>query len=138
MTSQFSTMAEAGAGLQPMFLVEEITHRVLNEYAEAIATLRLAAAETPHLQSRGTLASAVRRLRAHAEAHRALQPPVTERPVELAQYLTEVCGCLVDAQLSESGIWLTINAEEVWLDAGRCWRVGLIVEIGRASCRERV
>jgi len=127
MNPQRSATSDATPPLRPLFLVEEITHRVLNEYAEVISTLTLAARSAPDSLSAVTLTSAVTRLRAHAEAHRALQAPVDGGPTDLAEYLAELCACLTNARLAASGVRLTVSAEEVWLDADRCWRVGLIV-----------
>ncbi len=127
MPQQYTLERDGGWRAPPLFMVEEITHRVLNEYTEAIASLTLAAASTPDIRSQGVLRSAAVRLRAQAEAHRALQAPVHDGPVDLADYLTRLCACLTDAQLAERGVRLTLSADEVWLDAGQCWRVGLIV-----------
>jgi two-component sensor histidine kinase len=127
MAPQWSASFDSSAKLEPLILVEEITHRVLNEYAEAISTLRLAAASAPDARSVATLSSVAVRLLAHAEAHRALQAPASEGPVDLGDHLARLCACLTRAQLAENGVRLMVNAEEVWLDAGRCWRVGLIV-----------
>ena len=44
--------------LKPLHLVEEISHRVMNEYAEAVATLDLAASSTTDPQARNTLTKA--------------------------------------------------------------------------------
>jgi two-component sensor histidine kinase len=47
--------------------------------------------------------------------------------MDLADYVGQVCDCLTKAPLFESGVRLTVVADEIWLDADRCWRVGLIV-----------
>jgi two-component sensor histidine kinase len=127
MHQQYTQGADVGQTPPPLFLVEEITHRVLNEYTEAIATLALAAASAPDPRSQVVLATAAGRLRAHAEAHRALQAPINEGPLDLAGYITQLCASLTRAQLAERGVRLTLSADQVWLDAGQCWRVGLIV-----------
>lgn len=112
---------------QALILVEEFTHRVLNEYAEAIAVLRLAAAAAPDARSEVTLKAAALRLKAHAEAHRALQAPTHDGPTDLASYIAELGASLTKARLADRGVWLTVSGEEIWLDGDRCWRVGLIV-----------
>jgi two-component sensor histidine kinase len=122
--------------LQPLFLVEEITHRVLNEYAEAISTLALAARGAPDRRSELTLRSAASRLQAHAEAHRALQAPAFSGLTHLGNYVAQLCSCLSRAQLAANGVQLTVSAGEVWLDTDRSWRVGLIVaELVRNAAR---
>jgi two-component sensor histidine kinase len=99
----------------------------VNEYAEAISTLSLAAAAAPDARSELALTSAAIRLRAHAEAHRALQAPIYQGPMDLADYVEQLCASLSRAQLAEQGVRLTVRADEVWLDTDRGWRVGLIV-----------
>lgn len=109
-----------------LYLVEEITRRILNDYGEAIAALELASI----LECGPTklaLNSAAARLWARAQAHRALQPPMAGGVIELSDYLEQVCAALSAARLAERGAWLTLVADEVWLDADRCWLVGLIV-----------
>ncbi|TIW05801.1 MAG: hypothetical protein E5V81_34475, partial [Mesorhizobium sp.] len=61
-----------------MNLIEEINHRVANEYAEAIASLSLAASRAGDDGVKMTLARVANRLRDHANSHRALIPPSTD------------------------------------------------------------
>jgi two-component sensor histidine kinase len=136
MCLQDRAAANSAPPLQPLYLVEEITHRVVNEYAEAIAMLSLAARVSSDAQAQAVLSSAADRLRAHVEAHRALQAPLQDGPTELAGYIVQVCACLLKASLAQNGVELTVETEEVWLDADRCWRVGLIVaELIRNAAR---
>jgi two-component sensor histidine kinase len=118
--------AEGSSSLRELYLVEEITHRVLHDYDEAIASLRLAS-----MSERGpanlALNSAAARLRVRAQAYRALQAPASSGPMELSDYLVQVCAAINTARLAERGAQLTLAAEQVWLDADRCWLVGLII-----------
>jgi len=119
--------SDAAPALQPLHLIEEITHRVVNEYTEAICSLALAAAASPTVQAQMTLTSAALRLRAQVEAHRALQAPFSDGPLDLAEYVTRLCERLTKAPLTENGVRLAVSTEQIWLDADRSWRVGLIV-----------
>ena len=112
---------------EPLLLVEEISHRVMNEYAQAIAGLRTASCGVTPEDAQATLASAAARLLNFAEAHRALQAPLAKGDVELAALLTRVCETMSAARLQERGIKLTLVADPVELPADRCWRVALIV-----------
>jgi two-component sensor histidine kinase len=112
---------------QPLYLVEEITHRVLNEYTETIGWLSLAAASAPDQVCRATLESAARRLQIRAEAHRALQAPLDDQRRNLSDHVAVLCARLAGAQLAEHPAQVTVSAEEVWLDARNSWRVGLII-----------
>jgi two-component sensor histidine kinase len=135
MSLQYCNISDVNVPLQPLHLVEEISHRVVNEYAEAISTLALAAASADS-QARETLTLAANRLRAQVEAHRALQAPFIEGVMDLADYVEQVSACLAKSSLAQNGVRLTVNIEEIWLDADRCWRVGLIVaELVRNAAR---
>jgi two-component sensor histidine kinase len=118
---------EAACGSQPLFLVEEITHRVLNEYTEAINSLAMAAASATEESARNALVSAAKRLRAQAEVHRALRPPANSGPIDLGAYIGRICASLSLARLAERGVSLTMVQQEAMVDADRCWRAGLIV-----------
>jgi two-component sensor histidine kinase len=132
---EYSESSEA-ISLQPLHLIDEISHRVVNEYTEAICALGQAATAAHDVQARLALTSAATRLRAQVEAHRALQAPAIAGPMDLADYIGQLCACLARAQLAENGMRLRVTADEVWLDADRCWRVGLIVaELVRNAAR---
>jgi two-component sensor histidine kinase len=73
------------------------------------------------------LSNVANRLRAHADAHRALLAPAAGGPVDLADYVGQVCASMTRASLAPSGVRLLVDADEIWLESGRSWRVGLIV-----------
>jgi len=129
-------IADTGSPMQSLHLIDEISHRVVNEYTDAICALGLAATASRDMRVQLALTSAAIRLRAHAEAHRALQAPTIDGPMDLVDYVGQVCTCLTKASLVERGVWFTVIADEIWLDADRCWRVGLIVaELVRNAAR---
>ena len=134
MTRDFH-LAMAGAAPLPLHLVEEISHRVANEYAEAIASLTRAATDQATGDARQALRRAVDRLHAHAENHRALLPPREER-VNLADYIGRLCGAFSRASLVDRQIKLTLETDEIWLASDRAWRLGLVVsELIRNAAR---
>ena len=115
------------ARLEPLILVQEISHRVVNEYTQAIATIRLAAARMTSVEGRDVLTTTASRLRSYAEAHRALQAPVPHGCADLGDYLRKLCSAVSVAHLRERGVRLTLRADAISLPADRCWRVALIV-----------
>lgn len=126
-----------GAGALPasLNLVEEINHRVINEYAEAIAMLSIAAARAGG-SVRDTLRGVADRLRDHAEAHRALSAPAIDTAVNLADHIAAICGAYTRATLSDRNIHLILKADDIWVPADRGWRFGLIVaELLRNAAR---
>jgi two-component sensor histidine kinase len=117
-------------------MVEEINHRVMNEYTEAIASLSLAGKGVTDLTSREILANAGDRLRAHAAAHRALLRPNATGLIDVGEYVEQVCRTISSALLDERGATMLLETEEVLLSADRCWRLGLIVaELVRNAVR---
>jgi len=110
----------------PMLLVAEISHRVVNEYGLAIAMLRLAAAEQTSIEASAALTRAAEHLRDHAELHRALQAPTQPCPSDLSAHLEKMCAALTRAALDQREVTLTLMTESVLLDADRCWRATLI------------
>lgn len=134
MTREVQIALADGASL-PLHLVEEISHRVANEYAEAIAGLSLAASGPIDGPARLALRRAADRLHAHAENHRALLRP-TQRQVNLADYIGDLCAAFARASLTDRHVGLTLETDEIWLASGRAWRLGLaIAELIRNAAR---
>lgn len=118
-----------------LHLVEEINHRVVNEFAEAIAGLSLAARRSVLKDVRLALEDAAQRLQAHAESHRALLAPV-ESEVNLADYLGRLCETYSRATLADRRVRLVVQSDEIWLPADRAWRIGLaMAELIRNAAR---
>ncbi|MER8692908.1 sensor histidine kinase [Mesorhizobium opportunistum] len=125
----------SSASCQPLasHLIEEISHRVINEYGEAIAILSLAASVG---EAAPALRRAADRLLTMAEAHQSLLVPITEEYIDLGDHVGKLCHSLSRASLDERSIQLTVATDEIRLDAARCWRVGLIVsELVRNAAR---
>lgn len=122
----FARSIDDDAADEPLLFVRELTHRVANQYTQAIATLALAAAGVADAEAQQALTEAQRRLRAQARAHQALQPPLERGLIDLGEHLAQLCTTLSRAALDERGIRLTLRHEDISLEAGRCWRVGLI------------
>jgi two-component sensor histidine kinase len=119
-----------------LHLVEEFSHRVINEYTEAILSLSVAAHRSTNPAARETLDGAAERLRAYAAAHRALLPPASSGPLNLADYVGDLCATLTKAAPAEMRVRVTLETDDVWLDAERCWRIGLILaELMRNAMR---
>jgi two-component sensor histidine kinase len=125
MSLQHFAVSDARLSQASLCLVEEISRRVVDEYGQVIYALALAAATTADAEAQATLASVAIRLRAQAEAHRALQGPATDGLMDLNDYAAGICASLSRSSLA--GVRLAVDAEEIWLDADRCWRVGLII-----------
>lgn len=119
------TRAEPAAAA--WLFVDELSHRVANDYALAVASLSREAARNANAEARAALRAAADRLHRQAENHRALQPPVTPDIIDLSIYLQDLCASLVRTVLEEREIRLTFIDAPVAIEAQRCWRVGLVV-----------
>ena len=134
----FGHEAVSGAAVPPtaLYLVEEINHRVVNEYSEAIASLSLAASRAANETTKDALMKAAGRLRDHAESHRALLPPASDRGVNLADYVGRLCNAFAQSTLAEREVLLLLDAADIVLPADRCWRIGLVIaELIRNAAR---
>ena len=128
-------VAEEVMASPALLLLEELNHRVINEFTEAISTLSLAQRASDS-ETQAALRSAAARLQAHAEAHRALMPPLKGGRVNLAQYLSSLCAALASASLADRGVQLTLRIDDMTVAAERSWRIGLvIVELVRNAWR---
>jgi two-component sensor histidine kinase len=107
-------------------LVEEMAHRVINEYSMAISSLSLAASRSSNPQARMDLLRAASQLRDFADAHRRLQMPIVGA-TDLLDYLGEICGAMARATLNERGVSLTLRGNSMVLEGSRCRIAGLIV-----------
>jgi two-component sensor histidine kinase len=116
-----------GQTMETWLLVEEITHRVANEYTAAIASISRVASRCANIDARTALAGAARRLLEYAEIHHALQPPPAAGPIDLSLYLRGLCGAIARASLADRNIHLTLAEEAIEIEAEKCWRVGMIV-----------
>ncbi len=116
--------------------VDELNHRVINEFAEAISGLSHDAARAATIDSRLCLEQAVERLHRHADLHRALLRPIASGDMDLTAYLSRICKAFSSAFAARQNALIVLNAEDVRITADRCWRIGLIVaELVRNALR---
>jgi two-component sensor histidine kinase len=119
----------------PLHIVDEINHRVINEYAEAISALSLAA-RSSNPEAQAAIGQAAARLRAHVDAHRALVPPAPGGAVNLATYLGDLCASLSRASLADRGVRIALRTDEIKVAPDTAWRIGLILaELVRNASR---
>src|SRR3954469_8240612 len=128
--------SDQAAAPAAMHLVAEISHRVVNEFSEAIAMISIAAARAGNDEVQNTLERVADRLGGHAHSHRALLQPKTDDVLDLADYLERVCEAMAKAFIADNGARLLLRADHVRLPAQKCWRIGLIVaELVRNAAR---
>ena len=108
-------------------LVEEWSHRVLNDYTRAVAALHLAAVRTADPELQQLITGLARGFLNRAEAFRMLRAPSEQTLVDVGDYLHGVCEAITVASLAEADINLTLLHRSMVLPADRCWCLGLVV-----------
>jgi two-component sensor histidine kinase len=107
--------------------LDEVMHRVLNDYTAMLSTVRLASLRVGDSESSEALDEVTSRLNASASAFRALSPPADRSPRFLDEELEALCASLSVSNLAGKGIRLTFAADPVRVSAQRCWKILLIV-----------
>ena len=113
---------------EPLLYLEELLHRVSNEYASAISLASVMASRASTDEAKMALETVIEHLAQRAAVHRVLSPPVVDGTTDLGDYLMRLCRAKVAAELERRGTTLRLAVvSPVVLDHARCWRVGLIV-----------
>jgi two-component sensor histidine kinase len=112
---------------QEQILLDELNHRVNNEFAAAISIVSLAAMAASNDKVKGSLSRVADMLHRFADVHRALQMPEYDTPVDAASYLRQLCRSISRSQLDGRQIELVLAAQPLQLSADHCWRLGMIV-----------
>jgi two-component sensor histidine kinase len=108
-------------------LLQELDHRIINEFASAISAAALAVARTQNDEAKGALSAIAQLLHHHADVHRALQMPAPDTLVDAAAYLRQLCLSISRSKLDCREIRLVLVAESLRLESDRCWRLGMIL-----------
>jgi two-component sensor histidine kinase len=111
----------------PWILLQEITHRVTNEYCTAVSVLSVAAANAANPEAKVAISAAAERRYEYAKLHAALQKPNGCAQLDLSSYLSGLCRAFTDSRLRDGRIRLTLVADELVMGAEQCWLAGLIL-----------
>lgn len=112
---------------QEGILLQELNHRINNEFAAAISVVSLAAARSPNAEVKIALSGVAEVLHQYADVHRALQMPEDDTLLDAVAYLRQLCHSISRSQLEGRKINLVLAAQPLELSADRCWRLGMIV-----------
>jgi two-component sensor histidine kinase len=113
--------------LQEQILLQELNHRVNNEFATAISIVSLATTASSNDKVKGALSRVADLLHRFADVHRALKMPEYDTPVDAAAYLRQLCRSISRSQLDGRQIELVLAAQPLQMSADHCWRLGMIV-----------
>lgn len=108
-------------------LLQELTHRVTNDWTSAICAVSTAARSARNRQVKSVLENVAGQLYRHAELLRALQIPSENTLADVAEYLHRLCLSISRSKLDWMSIRLTLAADPLLMETERCWRLGMIV-----------
>ena len=111
---------------EELLLLDELSHRISNEFASAISML-FRAARSADDEVKNNLGDVAQLLHNYAEVHRALRPPDQETLINAEGYLSELCRAISRSKLDPMNIRLELAATPLLMSATRCWRLGMIV-----------
>jgi two-component sensor histidine kinase/DNA-binding winged helix-turn-helix (wHTH) protein len=108
-------------------LVGELTHRMNNEFAAAIAVVSLAAASSPNGEVKSALAGVEARLHSYAQANRCLQIPSQDTVIDASAHLRRLCQSISRSRLDCRGIELQFVGPPLQMNSERCGRLSMII-----------
>jgi two-component sensor histidine kinase/DNA-binding winged helix-turn-helix (wHTH) protein len=108
-------------------LLWELTHRMNNEFAAAIAVVSLAAAHSPNGEVKSALAAVEARLHSYVHVNRCLQLPSHDTIIDASAYLRQLCQSISRSRLDCRGIELQFVGRPLQMNSERCWRLGMII-----------
>ncbi len=108
-------------------LIEEMNHRVMNNFQMVAAALQLQARRSPSPDVKKALQTAVRRVSSLAELHQSLATSPDSGEIDMRLYLTTVCEKLRANIDDPERIILKVSACEALLDAAVALPLGFVV-----------
>ena len=108
-------------------LLREWDHRINNELNSAIYAVSAKAVESDSVAVKAALLDVVDLLHQCADVHRALRMPDQGRLADAASYLQQLCFSIAKYRLDRLAIRVLFSADNLRLEGGRCWKLGLIV-----------
>ena len=112
---------------EEQLLVEELTHRMNNEFAAAIAVVSRAGARSPNGEVRSALAVVEERLHSYVQVNRCLQIPSQDTVIDASAHLRRLCQSISRSRLDCRGIELQFAGRPLQMNSERCWRLGMII-----------
>jgi two-component sensor histidine kinase len=112
---------------EEQLLVGELTHRMNNEFAAAIAVVSLAAARSSNDEVKSALAVVEARLHSYVQVNRCLQIPSQDTIIDCSAHLRRLCQSISRSRLDCRDIELQFVGRPLQMNSERCWRLGMIV-----------
>jgi two-component sensor histidine kinase len=116
-----------GRNSEEHLLVGELTHRMNNEFAAAIAGVLLAAARSLNGEVKSALAEVAGRLHSYLQVNRCLQIPSQDMVIDASAHLRRLCQSISRSRLDCRGIELQFVGRPLDMNSERCWRLSMII-----------
>lgn len=113
--------------VEELTLLNELSHRVKNEFACVIGIVAHAAVRSDNEEVKTALTRVSELLHRFVDVHRAMQRPEYHTYVDAAAHLEGLCASISRSRLDHAKIKLVLAASPLQLQSDRCWRLGLIV-----------
>lgn len=113
--------------LEELTLLNELSHRVKNEFACVIGIVAHTAVRSDNEEVKTALTRVSELLHRFVDVHRAMQRPEYHAFVDAAAYLEELCASIRRSRLDHAKIKLVLATSPMQLQSDQCWRLGLIV-----------
>jgi two-component sensor histidine kinase len=112
---------------EEQLLVGELTHRMNNEFAAAIAVVSLAAARSPNGEVKSALAVVEARLHSYVQVNRCFQIPSQDTIIDASAHLRRLCQSIGRSRLDCRRIELQFVGRPLQMNSERCWRLAMII-----------
>ena len=113
--------------LEGRTVLDELNHRIKNELASVINLVTFKAVWTDNVEAKEELGNVVDLLHQHVEVHNLLTMPDNDALVDAGEQLRKLGLAMSRCKLERMKIRLKLSTDTLPLDAGRCWRLTLVI-----------
>lgn len=108
-------------------LLDELNHRIKNEFAAVINFVTFKAVWTDNVDAKEELSNVVDLLHQHVQVHSILTMPDGDTLVDAGEQLRKLGLAMSRCKLDRMNIRLVLSAEILPLESERCWRLALAI-----------
>jgi two-component sensor histidine kinase len=127
MTGTIETSVERAPLAEQRLLLQEFSHRIVNELSCAMSVLSAAEARCNSTEAKTALGQVQDRLRSFASVEHSLQMPQELAYVDATAHIRQLCQAISRSKLADRGIELFLSDHPCRMSSERCWILGLIL-----------
>jgi two-component sensor histidine kinase len=113
--------------LEGRTLLDELNHRIKNEFASVINLVTFKAVWTDNVEAKEELSNVVDLLHQHVQVHSILTMPDRDGLVDAGEQLRRLGLAMSRCKLDRMNIRLVLSADTLLLESERCWRLALAI-----------